>query len=70
MTFAKVEKMIPLRLPDLQYTWNRLRLWALRDSNPRPSRCKRDALNQLRLSALFSSVSSNSRLPLHVQWQK
>ena len=23
------------------------RLWAMRDSNPRPSRCKRDALNQL-----------------------
>ncbi len=23
-------------------------MWALRDSNPRPSRCKRDALNQLR----------------------
>ena len=24
-----------------------LRLWALRDSNPRPSACKADALNQL-----------------------
>ena len=25
----------------------RLFLWALRDSNPRPSACKADALNQL-----------------------
>ena len=30
---------------DLDILW--LLLWALRDSNPRPSACKADALNQL-----------------------
>ena len=28
--------------------FNLLLLWAMRDSNPRPSPCKGDALNQLR----------------------
>jgi hypothetical protein len=43
-------------------------LLALRDSNPRPTRCKRVALNQLRLSALISkSVQKYEFLTLFFQ---
>ena len=40
-------------------------LWEQRESNPRPSACKADALNQLSYAPLFSFLFANYCVKLH-----
>ena len=49
--------MVPIRKKQLHYR-NCFRWWEQRESNPRPSACKADALNQLSYAPVFHFVSS------------
>ena len=40
-------------------------LWEQRESNPRPSACKADALNQLSYAPIFSFLFANYCVKLH-----
>ena len=57
--------MVPIRKKQLHYR-NCFRWWEQRESNPRPSACKADALNQLSYAPVFRSLPGGNSLSPHL----